>query len=146
MIKIRRMEESDLKEVSSIENAVFTLPWSYESFLKTLTSEDTIYLVAEWKGKIVGYLGIWTVLDEGDITNVAVKEDCRNQGIGQLLLSEGIRQAKNQGIKDLTLEVRKSNQAAIFLYEKNGFENVGIRPNFYKHPKEDAIIMWKRNI
>lgn len=146
MIKIRRMEESDLKEVSSIENAVFTLPWSYESFLKTLTSEDTIYLVAEWKGKIVGYLGIWTVLDEGDITNVAVKEDCRNQGIGQLLLSEGIRQAKNQGIKDLTLEVRKSNQAAIFLYEKNGFENVGIRPNFYEHPKEDAIIMWKRNI
>lgn len=146
MINIRRMDESDLDKVYSIEKATFSIPWSYESFLDTLKLPQTIYLVAEFQGDIVGYLGIWKVLDEGNITNVAVKEDLRKKGIGHLLISEGIRIAKNEGIKDLTLEVRESNIYAISLYEKNGFENVGIRPGFYERPKEDAVIMWKRNI
>lgn len=146
MILIRRMKESDLEDVYSIEKAVFTMPWSYDSFADTLKLPNTIYLVAELQGKIVGYIGIWKVLDEGDITNVAVGEDSRNMGIGQSLISKAIRIAREEGIKDLTLEVRKSNKAAIFLYEKNGFKSVGIRPDFYEQPKEDAIIMWKRDI
>lgn len=146
MIKIRRMEENDLKEVYSIESSVFTMPWSYDSFVDTLKLQNTIYLVAEMQEKIVGYIGIWKILDEADITNIAVREDCRSKGIGQLLLREGIGMAKNEGIKDLTLEVRKSNEHAIKLYEKNGFKSVGIRPNFYDKPKEDAIIMWKWDV
>ncbi|NLZ80792.1 MAG: ribosomal protein S18-alanine N-acetyltransferase [Clostridiales bacterium] len=146
MINVRRMEENDLKEVYSLEKVVFTMPWSYKSFADTLKLPNTIYLVAEKQGDIVGYIGIWKILDEGDVTNIAVRADSRNQGIGQLLISEAISIAKNDGIKDLTLEVRKSNQSAIFLYEKNGFENVGIRPGFYEQPKEDAIIMWKWDI
>ena len=146
MINIRRMEVSDLEEVYAIEKDIFAVPWSYDSFTNTLKLPNTIYLVAETQGIIVGYIGVWKVLDEADITNVAVKEENRKQGIGQLLLNEAIGIARNEGIKDITLEVRKSNEFAILLYEKNGFKNVGIRPGYYEQPKEDAIIMWKRNI
>lgn len=142
MIAIREMSQADLDQVCLIENETFSLPWSYTSFSETVDRADTIYLVAEEKGRILGYLGIWKSLDEGEITNVAVKEEFRRRGIGRLLLSNALDIAGKTGIMNLVLEVRFSNLAAIRLYESMGFENVGVRPDFYERPREDAIIMW----
>lgn len=139
---IRSMAEPDLDEVVAIEQAAFTRPWSKQGFLDTLRHPDTLYLVAEKNGEILGYLGLWQSFEEADITNVAVKTSARRQGVATALMEEVRRQAEKRGITALTLEVRKSNAAAIALYEKQGFYSVGIRPHFYDMPTEDAVIMW----
>lgn len=139
---VRLMTEQDLDEVVEIEHATFSQPWSKQGFLDTLKNKDTLYLVAEENGEIIGYLGLWQSFEEADITNVAVKKTARRKGTATALLEEAGRKAKLRGITALTLEVRKSNEAAIRLYEKQGFRSVGIRPGFYDMPKEDAVIMW----
>lgn len=138
---VRPMTEQDLDEVVEIENATFSQPWSKQGFLDTLKNKDTLYLVAEENGEVLGYLGLWQSFEEADITNVAVKSTARRKGVGTALLEEIKKQAESRGITVLTLEVRKSNEAAIYLYEKQGFHSVGIRPGFYDMPKEDAVIM-----
>lgn len=143
MIAIRKMEEKDLNQVCEIEKSIFSLPWSYYSFRDALNREDTIYLVAENEGKIVGYLGLWNILSQGEITNVAVMEEYRKRRIGHMMLKELLSQGKSQGIESFTLEVRESNKGAIHLYESFGFTIAGTRKGFYERPKEDALIMWK---
>jgi ribosomal-protein-alanine N-acetyltransferase len=103
-----------------------------------------IYLVAKVNEKAVGYIGMWKVLNEGHITNVAVHPEFRHQGIGNQLVSELLSLCVKENIDLVTLEVRKSNQNAIKLYEKHGFVAEGIRKAYYQDNKEDAIIMWKR--
>lgn len=139
---IRPMTEQDLDEVVVIENATFTQPWSKQGFLDTLHNPNTLYLVAEENNEILGYLGLWQSFEEADITNVAVKATARQKGVATALIEATKQQAESRGITALTLEVRKSNAPAIHLYEKQGFHSVGIRPNFYDLPKEDAVIMW----
>lgn len=143
---VRKLLPEDLEQVCRIEEETFSLPWSYESFADTINREDTIYLAAEENGEILGYLGIWKSLEEGEITNVAVKSGFRGRGIGRSLLETAIEEAGRVGITALTLEVRISNKRAIHLYESMGFQNVGVRPGFYQKPKEDAVIMWKWKI
>lgn len=140
--KIEKMQPEDIKEVAQIENRIFTLPWSEQGFLSSLQSEDTLYLVVRKEGRVAGYCGLLQSFDEADITNVAVAEEARGAGIGFAMLSELMRLGKERGIARYTLEVRASNAAALHLYEKLGFQSVGIRKNFYDRPKEDAVIMW----
>ncbi len=143
-IHIRPMERKDVDAVSRLEEETFSMPWSREAFLEMITKEDAAYYVAESQEGIVGGCGVLMIAGEGNITNVAVRESVRNQGIGTKLLKYMMEEGEKNGLNAFTLEVRKSNAAAIHLYEKLGFHSEGIRPNFYEKPAEDAVIMWKR--
>ncbi|MCR5837915.1 MAG: ribosomal protein S18-alanine N-acetyltransferase [Lachnospiraceae bacterium] len=142
-MEIRRMTFDDLPQVYEIEKEIFSKPWSYKAFKDALDLSNAVYLVCASKEEILGYCGLYCVLDEGTITNMAVREEFRNKGIGYMLLQNIIDEAKKIGITKMTLEVRKSNLAAFHLYKQVGFEASGIRKNFYSAPPEDAIIMWK---
>jgi len=143
---IREMVESDLPDICLIERETFSDPWSEEDFHNSFTAQNNGYLVAEVTGRIVGYCGYWGIVGEGYIYNVAVKKEFRRQQIGYLMLIEMIKQASDRGITAFTLEVRCSNEAAIRLYERLGFERAGLRKDFYSKPKEDAVIMWLKPI
>jgi ribosomal-protein-alanine N-acetyltransferase len=144
MIKTRLMTEQDIEQVSEIEKATFTQPWSEAAFRDSLNREDTIYVVAYEENAVVGYCGLWNIVNEGNINNVAVSQKYRGQQIGFEMLTKLIELGNAQNIEAYTLEVRKSNEAAIKLYEKLGFVNEGIRKDFYDNPIEDAFIMWYR--
>lgn len=144
MLNIRLMIETDIEQVSEIENATFSSPWSRQDFIDSLIREDTIYLVAYEEDKILGYCGLWNIVNEGNINNVAVAKEYRGSQIGFKMLTRLIELGNAQKIEAYTLEVRQSNNAAIKLYQKLGFVEEGLRKNFYENPKEDAIIMWKR--
>lgn len=140
------MRQEDLDAVSDIEKQLFSKPWTKQDFLNSMENMHNIYIVAENEQKeIVGYCGVWGVVDEGQITNVAVKESEQGKGIGYALLSELIEIGKDEGLLEFTLEVRVSNEKGIGLYKKLGFVEEGIRKNFYEAPVEDALIMWLRN-
>lgn len=143
-IEIRMMQPEDLKEVSRIERENFSKPWSEKGFLDSMNQKNNCYLTVLTDGKVIGYCGMCQVLEEADITNVAVDVPFRGRGIGFLMLQELMRIGRERGVEAFTLEVRQSNQAAISLYERLGFENCGIRKNFYEKPTEHAVIMWKR--
>lgn len=140
---IRRMEEKDLQQVAGIEKEIFSMPWTEEDFKKALNDSHNIYIVVDNGGEITGYCGLWSVLEEGQITNVAIRKDCRGFGVGTSMMEELIRTGMENGLTAFTLEVREGNGSARRLYEKLGFEEAGIRPNFYEKPKENAVIMWK---
>lgn len=143
-IIIREMKESDLDRVMEIERQAFTPPWSKDAFLLELTKNLLAkYIVAEVDGVVVGYGGIWLIMDEGHITNIAVDEKYRQMGIGTKIMEGLIQLCIDRNIIAMTLEVRKSNEAAKALYKKFGFKEYGIRKNYYQNNNEDAIIMWK---
>ena len=142
MITIREMRPEDLDEVARIEARNFTQPWSRGGFESSLKNDNTIYLSALMDGVVAGYCGCTYVLDEAEITNVAVEEEYRGKGIGYLLVTELVKRCSKKGINHILLEVRSSNQPAIRLYQKAGFAAESVRKNFYEQPKEDAIVMW----
>ena len=142
-IRIRKMSTEDLMEVARIEKETFSLPWSQQGFADSLAQENTCYLVACIGEKLVGYCGFLQVLDEADITNLAVDAACRKCGGGARMLLELLEAGEDRGVRAFTLEVRESNLAALALYQKIGFEECGVRKNFYDFPKENAVIMWK---
>lgn len=137
---IRRMTHDDVKKVAEIEKECFSLPWSEASFEDSLAREDTVFLVCE-DTEVVGYVGMYLSFEEGEITNVAVTPAYRKRGCGNLLMEAIAKEAKERAAQCIILEVRVSNAPAISLYKKHGFEEIGIRKNFYEHPTEDAIIM-----
>ncbi|MFR2719095.1 MAG: ribosomal protein S18-alanine N-acetyltransferase [Ruminococcus sp.] len=143
MIKIREMQLDDLEQVMTIEEANFSVPWTETGFFTFLLREDTLFLVAEEGEKILGYCGVVTVQDEGDITNVAVDKNSQNQGIGKKLLEEMFQRTQKAGVCRLFLEVRAGNAAALHLYEKMGFVQMGIRKNYYEQPVEDGVVMMR---
>lgn len=145
-MEVRRMREEDLDQVVEIENQIFSKPWSYESFKESLGLPNAVYLVCENNKEIIGYCGMYCILDEGDITNMAVKEQVRNKGIGYMLLCALVEEAKERDLHSMTLEVRRNNPAAFHLYKQLGFKPSGIRKNFYQLPTEDAVIMWKHDL
>ncbi|MBE5889027.1 MAG: ribosomal-protein-alanine N-acetyltransferase [Lachnospiraceae bacterium] len=137
---IRKMTFEDVKTVAQIEKECFSLPWSEASFEDSLAREDTVFLVCE-DLDVVGYIGMYLSFEEGEITNVAVTPSYRQRGCGNLLIQAIKEEAKARAAESVILEVRVSNVPAISLYKKHGFEEIGIRKNFYEHPSEDAIIM-----
>ena len=141
---IRPMEERDIAQAARIEAENFSTPWSAEAFRKSLALDYTIFLTAEWEGRVAGYCGCYVSLEEAEITNVAVKEELRGRGIARALLLELLQQGEARGAKAFLLEVRAGNAPAIRLYEGLGFEREGLRRNFYEQPREDALVMWKR--
>lgn len=141
MIQIREMQIDDLEQIMVIENENFSVPWTETGFFSFLIRDDTRFLVAEEEEEILGYCGVVTVLDEGDITNVAVKKSRQNQGIGRMLVDALIRRTAEAGVTRLFLEVRAGNAGAIHLYEGLGFETAGLRKNYYESPAEDALVM-----
>lgn len=143
MIKIREIQLDDLEQVMTIEEANFSVPWTETGFFTFLLREDTLFLVAEEGEKILGYCGVVTVQDEGDITNVAVEKNSQNQGIGKKLLEEMFQRTQKAGVCRLFLEVRAGNAAALHLYEKMGFVQMGIRKNYYEQPVEDGVVMMR---
>lgn len=141
MITIREMEIDDISEVAAIENSLFSMPWGEVGFFSFLMREDTLFLVAEEEGTIVGYCGVVMVLDEGDITNVAVLSNRQGRGIGRQLVEALIQKTQERGVVHLHLEVRESNHRAIALYESLQFEKAGLRKNYYEAPVENGLIM-----
>ena len=143
-ISIREMRETDLDRIMEIENKTFSPPWSREAFLLELTKNLLAkYLVGIVNGDVAGYGGIWLIIDEGHITNIAVDERYRGLGVGNKILEGLVQLCIDRGARAMTLEVRKSNEIAKSLYKKYGFKEYGIRPKYYADNNEDAIIMWK---
>ena len=143
-MRIREMQEPDLWQVTAIEKANFSVPWSLESFRESMELEHTIYLVAEEREKIIGYCGMYRVFNEGEIVNVAVAEAYRRKKVASQLLEQLFAQSSELKVDNFFLEVRESNRPAIQLYKRLGFTEAGIRKNFYEKPRENAIFMWKR--
>lgn len=138
---LREMLVDDLDQVMEIEDELFSVPWTKEGFLTFLMKENGMFLVVEEKGRILGYCGLLTVLDEGDVTNVAVRRDRQREGIGNFLMESMIRLAEERGITMIHLEVRAGNETAIRLYERQGFVRDGLRKGYYTDPTEDAVLM-----
>jgi ribosomal-protein-alanine N-acetyltransferase len=140
----RPMCFSDIDRLVPIELASFTVPWTRQMLEDELYNGNAYYLVAEYRGQVAGYAGMWKIIDEGHITNIAVDPAFRRLGLASLLLEDLIAYAKAQGIQALTLEVRVSNTPAISLYEGKGFKVEGRRRKYYSDNNEDALIMWLR--
>ena len=137
MMRIKKFSAQYVDDVYEIEKTCFLNPWSREDIAKQLELDTSYFCVADVDGKVVGYMGLQIFSGEGYVTNVAVLPNFRGRGIAQALINE---QLKNE-MEFITLEVRESNTPAVNLYTKMGFKNVGVRPNFYSNPTENAIIM-----
>ncbi len=140
MIEIIRMNESHTEAVAELERQNFSEPWPEIAVRSELTNKLSLWLVAMDGEKVVGYVGSQTVLQEADMMNIAVADSHRRRGIARALVEELIR---NLDAYQLTLEVRESNAPAIALYESMGFQQVGLRKNYYQKPKENALILRK---
>ena len=135
------LNSSHIRDVYAVEKDCFTDPWSEEMFVQLLSNPLAVYTVAVYNGKAIGYAGLYHILSEGQIMNVAVTPEMRRQGIAEKMLKVLVDYAKENDIEVMTLEARKSNNAAISLYEKLGFEIVGERKGYYQHPSDDAVLM-----
>ena len=142
MISVRAMTKSDIEEVLEIERQCFPIPWSLDSFKKEFKNSFARYVVALIDDQIVGYGGVWLIIDEGHITNIAVREGFRQKGVASEVLKGLIEVCKKRDLTSMTLEVRESNVPARNLYKKHGFMEAGIRPKYYGDNNEDAVIMW----
>lgn len=140
---IVHMNESHVAQVAALEKICFTDPWSVNSVASELKNPLSCWLVAEEDGEVAGYVGSQTVMDESDMMNVAVHPDYRRKGIAEKLVTELVEALKKRDSRCLTLEVRASNEPARALYEKLGFVQVGLRKNYYRNPREDALILRK---
>ena len=143
MIRYIKMEESHVCQVAELEKLCFSDPWSENSVRSELTNPLSLWIVALDGEQVVGYVGSQSVLGESDMMNIAVSTDHRGRGIATELVQVLIAQLRQNGNYQLTLEVRASNVPAINLYNKLGFVQVGRRPNYYRNPKEDALILRK---
>ena len=141
--QIRPLQIEEIDELLEIEQMSFSTPWSREAFLSELLQNNLAHYFGCWRGdKLIGYAGMWLIIDEAHITNVAVHPDFRNQRIGELIMRYLIAVALSNGAYKMTLEVRPSNLSAQTLYKRLGFESVGRRKGYYTDTNEDAIIMW----
>ncbi len=141
-IRIRQMNPADIPEVETLEQSIFSVPWSGKGFADALAGEQNLFYVAQREdGQICGYCGLYVSWEEAEITNVAVEETCRLRGIGDALLGGMLAAARLRGVRTVFLEVRPSNTAAIGLYQKYGFVSCGTRKDFYHCPAEDALCM-----
>jgi ribosomal-protein-alanine N-acetyltransferase len=143
-ISIVKASREHIDDIVNVEKLSFKIPWSKQSITdEFLNNEAAVYFCVLASGKAVGYAGMWQVLDEGHITNIAVHPEFRRSGLGSALMETLLEEAGRRGLRALTLEVRKSNLGAQALYRKYGFTDGGMRKRYYADNNEDAIIMWK---
>lgn len=141
-IKITPMTLTDVNTIKNNLISDFDNFWTYQILKEELESENSSYLIARMNDEIIGFAGIKVVLDEADIMNIVIKKNYRNQGVGTLLLENLISLAKRLNLKSLSLEVSEKNLPAIHLYQKFGFESLGVRKNYYQD--KNGIIMTKK--
>lgn len=142
---IREAKTEDIDELWTVEESSFETPWTKDAFLNEIAENKfAYYYVLELENKIIGYAGMWIILDEAHVTNVAVYPSERGKKLGELLMRYLMNQARSLGANKMTLEVRLSNQIAQNLYKKLNFEAKGVRKNYYADIMEDALIMWVR--
>lgn len=142
---IESMTEKHLDGIEELEKKSFAVPWSRAMFIQELNNPLATYFVLLMNGRVAGYAGMWVVLDEGHITNIAVDPDCRRLGAGRRLLEHLLSAGGKIGADSFTLEVRRSNKPALALYLSCGFEAAGIRKKYYSDNGEDAVIMWRKD-
>jgi len=140
---IEVMNSSHVAQIAELEKICFSDPWSERSIASELNNKLAFWLVAVEGETVAGYIGSQTVMDETDMMNVAVHPDFRRQGVAEALVNKLVENLKRMGSHCLTLEVRASNAPAIALYEKLGFSEIGRRKNYYRNPREDALILRK---
>lgn len=139
----RYMKDEDIDQILEVEHASFTTPWSREAFYNEIhNNKFAVYIVLEEDKKIIGYCGAWVVIDETHVTNLAMLPEYRGRKLGEALLKKMMSVAKEMGAKSMTLEVRVTNDVAQSLYRKLGFQNGGIRKNYYSDNQENALVMW----
>jgi [ribosomal protein S18]-alanine N-acetyltransferase len=139
----RYMKDEDIDQILEVEHASFTTPWSREAFYNEIhNNKFAVYIVLEEDKKIIGYCGAWVVIDETHVTNLAILPEYRGRKLGEALLKKMMSVAKEMGAKSMTLEVRVTNDVAQSLYRKLGFQNGGIRKNYYSDNQENALVMW----
>lgn len=143
-ITIRKMTMEDIGRVSEIEEECFSMPWKPDDFREMIERDNMTYVVATKEGKVIGGAGLRCIVGDGEITNVAITKEFRGKGYSKPMLETLIKYGNELGCSAYTLEVRVSNDPAIRLYKSLGFEEAGVRPGFYEHPREDALIMWKK--
>lgn len=140
---IETMNSSHVLQIAELEKICFSAPWSERSIASELENKLAFWLVAMEEDRLAGYIGSQTVMGETDMMNVAVHPDFRRRGVGEALVNALVENLKTMGSHCLTLEVRVSNAPAIALYRKLGFSEIGRRKNYYRNPKEDALILRK---
>ncbi len=140
---ITNMRQNHVSQVAELEKLCFSDPWSENSVASELENPLALWLVADDDGKVVGYIGSQTVMDASDMMNVAVHPDHRKQGIATALIVGLVEELRRKGSRSLTLEVRASNENAIRLYRMLDFQEIGCRKNYYRNPREDALILRK---
>ena len=140
---IEKMTLAHVPAVAELEKLCFSDPWSEKSIASELNNPLSLWLIAVVDGKVAGYIGSQSVPPEADVMNVAVYPEFRRQGIAETLVRALVTELHARNHESLTLEVRASNAQAIALYQKLDFVQVGRRPNYYRHPREDALILRK---
>ncbi len=147
MIVYDKLKAEYCETLSRLEKEIFgDDAWSADDFRETLCCDYAYYIVAKDGDILVGCSGLRNMCGDADITNVFVRDDYRRRGIAEEMLKKLMKESVQIGARNFTLEVRASNKPAIRLYEKLGFKSEGVRPGFYDHPKEDALIYWIRNV
>lgn len=141
MFSIRKMRREDVAEVASLEQKIFPDAWSENAIYETWKQRQTMLLVAREDSKIIGYLILYFVLEDGEIARIAVADEHRRKGVAGKMLRELALLCRENGVNRLMLDVRESNEAARAFYVKQGFEIDGIRKNYYSNPAENAVLM-----
>lgn len=140
---IRQMTEADVAEVAALEGKNFSRPWSYDAFFKTLSDENYIVMIAKDTDALLGYCILLCTGEEADITNVCTAPAARGKGVATGMLTALMDAGKSRGVTEFFLEVREGNVPARSLYTKLGFEEIGLRKNYYEEPREHAVLMKK---
>ncbi|MEQ8330621.1 MAG: ribosomal protein S18-alanine N-acetyltransferase [Longimicrobiales bacterium] len=140
-VSIRPMAERDVDAVSALENVSFSSPWRADTFHALLARPPVVLLVLEEDGVVAGYAVVWCILDQGELSNIAVDPARRGRGLGTRILDHALEVARSRGVTSMYLEVRVSNRVAADLYRRRGFVEVGRRRDYYDNPREDAILM-----
>jgi ribosomal-protein-alanine N-acetyltransferase len=140
-VRLRDMASADIERVVDIEYASYTMPWSEATFRGLLRRRDADMICADAGGRVIGYAAFWSVVDQGELGNVAVCAEWRGYGVGRRLVEEVMLRAARRGVREIFLEVRPSNAVARRLYDELGFRPVGRRRNYYQAPVEDAIVL-----
>ena len=138
---IRQMTEADVAAVAALEGENFSRPWSYDAFFKTLSDENYIVMIAKETDALLGYCVLLCTGEEADITNVCTAPAARGMGVATMMLTALMDAGKSRGVTEFFLEVREGNVPARSLYTKLGFEEIGLRKNYYEEPKEHAVLM-----
>jgi len=141
-IKIEQMRHEDIESVVELDAKCFPVPWSASAYATEVSNPSAYYIVAKVNDRIVGYAGMWLVMDEAHITTIGVAPEWRRQKVGERMLINLLDEAIHRGARRATLEVRKHNSAAQNLYFKYGFRVAAIRKGYYTDNNEDALVLW----